>query len=538
MPVTTRQMAAAALSDDDTPPGTFPGPPEPARDSMSRLSSPAERATKTETEMAEPEFLPPARPKPGSRPPALAAPLSTLDPASGVIRTDASDSSPPVFIGLSAAFLGRLADYAYHPPIHHAVASAQSLLSGFSRAPQHPAPDSAAELAERDSAHAAELASRLAERDAAHAAELASRDAAHAADLQLLQNELREVNTFANDESTRATDTAKLLAEFRTLAAAAQAATPAAPAQASPQPFRDTAARVADPAPFSGNRADLQRFKFALGLSLASSERFSDDQHRLRYCFQLLQGEAFQVMMPFLAANGRISLDSSEAFLKELTRIFGDSNEVITASRELERLRQGNRDFSRYYADFVRLVATIGCDEVHQRYALERGLSPDLADRLCCQAVPPSESFADFVDRIKCLDDGVRRTRALHALAPARFPRTAAAAPAAASAAPAAAPNAPATADPRSQPRGPLTPDEKARRFEGGLCLYCGQAGHMANVCPNRHAGSGRASRTRELRVAAAAAASAPAPASAPTPAPAPVAASSTPIEPSGKGSA
>ena len=85
---------------------------------------------------------------------------------------------------------------------------------------------------------------------------------------------------------------------------------------------------------------------------LADRHCFADEQHRLRYCFQLLKGEALAVMEPFL---GHVAFDSAEAFLKELTKVFGDSNEKVTAAHELGRLRQGNRDFSRYYADFTRL---------------------------------------------------------------------------------------------------------------------------------------------------------------------------------------
>ncbi len=30
----------------------------------------------------------------------------------------------------------------------------------------------------------------------------------------------------------------------------------------------------------------------------------------------------------------------------------------------------------------------------------------------------------------------------------------------------------------------PLTPQERERRMQNQLCLYCGQAGHMRNTCP------------------------------------------------------
>lgn len=32
----------------------------------------------------------------------------------------------------------------------------------------------------------------------------------------------------------------------------------------------------------------------------------------------------------------------------------------------------------------------------------------------------------------------------------------------------------------------PLTPEEKKRRFEENLCLYCGEPGHKAGSCPKK----------------------------------------------------
>ena len=33
---------------------------------------------------------------------------------------------------------------------------------------------------------------------------------------------------------------------------------------------------------------------------------------------------------------------------------------------------------------------------------------------------------------------------------------------------------------------GPLTPEERQRRFHEGLCLYCGKGKHLASECPNK----------------------------------------------------
>ena len=32
----------------------------------------------------------------------------------------------------------------------------------------------------------------------------------------------------------------------------------------------------------------------------------------------------------------------------------------------------------------------------------------------------------------------------------------------------------------------PLTPEERKRRYDNNLCLYCGKAGHRAGDCPEK----------------------------------------------------
>ena len=38
----------------------------------------------------------------------------------------------------------------------------------------------------------------------------------------------------------------------------------------------------------------------------------------------------------------------------------------------------------------------------------------------------------------------------------------------------------------RSQERGPVTDQEKKRRRDNNLCLYCGSSGHWASQCPHK----------------------------------------------------
>ena len=109
---------------------------------------------------------------------------------------------------------------------------------------------------------------------------------------------------------------------------------------------------VKDPEPFTGIQTDLKRFNNQLAHVLADVERFTDIQHQLRYCFSLLKGDAYTIMEFYVSPSG-VAFPNIEAFLKEITRIFGDSDEKATAARELEKLKQGSREFARYYADFA-----------------------------------------------------------------------------------------------------------------------------------------------------------------------------------------
>ena len=92
-------------------------------------------------------------------------------------------------------------------------------------------------------------------------------------------------------------------------------------------------------------RATLRSFKVRLGLVLVDREYFVDEQHRLSYCSQLLKGEALSAMEPFLGTDG-INFASAEAFIQELHQIFGYLDEEAAAAHELERMKQGNREFS------------------------------------------------------------------------------------------------------------------------------------------------------------------------------------------------
>ena len=71
------------------------------------------------------------------------------------------------------------------------------------------------------------------------------------------------------------------------------------------------------------------------------------------------------------------------------------------------------RDFTRYYADFSRLVRVLNYKDEAQRYTLERGLPTELLNAAGCQGAPVSETLAEYIAHLKRLEDNMRCVKAL-----------------------------------------------------------------------------------------------------------------------------
>jgi hypothetical protein len=129
------------------------------------------------------------------------------------------------------------------------------------------------------------------------------------------------------------------------------------------------------PPEYSGDRKELPNFISKVHSKLAGENgRVSDDQHKLRYVYGYLKGNAQNQIQPYVQTD-KISLDNVEALINILEAAFGDPDKVGMASGELDRLMQGNREFSIYYAKFQRLMAILDDDSKAKKAALKRGLS-------------------------------------------------------------------------------------------------------------------------------------------------------------------
>jgi hypothetical protein len=241
------------------------------------------------------------------------------------------------------------------------------------------------------------------------------------------------------------------------------------------------------PPEYSGDRKELPNIISKVRSKLAGENgRVSDDQHKLRYVYGYLKGNAQNQIQPYVQTD-KISLDDVEALINILEAAFGDPDKVGTASGELDRLMQGNREFSIYYAEFQRLMAILDYDSKAKKAALKRGLSKELQASLIYQTDEP-EDFDKFVELCMKLDYQIRAHANLSHRPNNSHPTTTKATPS--------APHTmshPTSTD--SGNYGPAPMDLSAARksqnqrrhdewMAKGLCLYCESADHFKDQCP------------------------------------------------------
>ena len=106
------------------------------------------------------------------------------------------------------------------------------------------------------------------------------------------------------------------------------------------------------PEEFSGDRNKYDEFRTQLALSFAANpSRFEDEKAKIVFAASFLRGPA-----------------ADWEFMKALRAVFDDPDTVTTFAYDLQRLRQGKKTVSEYYAKFLTLSKRLNRIRIRGNY--------------------------------------------------------------------------------------------------------------------------------------------------------------------------
>lgn len=249
--------------------------------------------------------------------------------------------------------------------------------------------------------------------------------------------------------------------------------------------------RLPDPDKFEGERKDLRRFVSQVKEKLnINRDRYPTPQSRMTYVTNRLKGVPYAQILPYIR-EGVCQLNDFTDILDILERAFGDPNRARNARNELYRLRQGNKEFSLFFAEFQRLAME---GEMHKEALptmLEQAINRELKSMLLHHE-PPKGDYLDLARFLQNLEN----RRAQYDSGQLAAPRTLTAA----------VRTAPKATEPNSWRQGPervftpppVNPDamdlsttrrrfspnrQGLSRYEQNACFRCGSKEHFVRDC-------------------------------------------------------
>lgn len=294
---------------------------------------------------------------------------------------------------------------------------------------------------------------------------------------------------------------ASLTEAVRTLYENRAEPTPVDPvAQAVPASLPAMPFKLKTPPEYDGNnKAACSTFISHLNLYInASPHSFPDDHAKVVFAASYLRGRAFAWLEPHLLRPDAPILHDYSLFVSELLRNMGDPDRERNTTRRLQALTQTS-SAAAYSAEFFQLSAFLNWNDDALRAQFYTGLKSEVKDALALSNSDP-DSVKGLSDLAIRLDNRIheRRMDQRRPSRPAAYqtstkppftPRSVTA-------------NSPATSTPmeidatKGKKFQPLTDEERKRRIDNNLCLYCGNPGHRAGQCPNK----GKPRRTGAIR--------------------------------------
>ena len=254
--------------------------------------------------------------------------------------------------------------------------------------------------------------------------------------------------------------------------------------------------RVPLPETFNGSRQRIRGFINQIRLVISQRpESYNTESKRVALVGSLLSGNALTWFSPLFEKNDPL-LANFEQFISALRARFDDPHRQRTASSRLQAITQGRRPVSSYATEFQLLLADAGWDNTAAMHIFKSSLNSEVKD-LLLSLPEPTDLQTLILQAINC-DERIHQRR-LEQRQSYRFHGHTSPASQASSSSPAHVPQAsnsssespmqldtarartPQGQAARHRPR--LESSERQRRLEQGLCLYCGEEGHVVAAC-------------------------------------------------------
>jgi Retrotransposon gag protein/Zinc knuckle len=250
--------------------------------------------------------------------------------------------------------------------------------------------------------------------------------------------------------------------------------------------------KIPTPDRFSGDRRQFRIFMSQVKTVFKlNASRFPNDESKVLYIGSLLTGDA-AIWFEAMYNSSMADFNNYKTFQSFFESLYKDPNDQFTAQREIVKLSQGKGSATAYTTRFLALSVRSGYDDTALLYMFHEGLSDEVKDVLATTPHVP-EHLDEFVRLAIAIDNRLfaRRqdkqrnsNRSFHRPMPVQTPSFE---------------RQPTPTRPREtirqdgptpmdlsnlQTRKSLTAEEKQRRRDLNLCLYCGKEGHQARNCP------------------------------------------------------
>lgn len=251
--------------------------------------------------------------------------------------------------------------------------------------------------------------------------------------------------------------------------------------------------KIAKPPEFSGKVSEFRNFMAQCTLTFhMCPNTYVTDEQKVLFIVSLLRGPALTWARDIPEQPDHPLRKDYPAFKKALSNLYLDRNLKASCEDKLSRLRQ-TKSAAAYAVEFQSTVAPLGLNDDAECLFFYLGLKPEIKDDLA--TVGRATTLNALIDQAVGIDQRKHQRRLEEKKSNSSSTSTPRDSNRSKSQSDSASANlvSKSTSSGSSQPRGPLSEAEKARRKQKGLCIYCADPQHAWANCPRRLAHAAKA---------------------------------------------